>query len=68
MNDLTPKPITEAEMLTPHDIISKKASISAVALGTSIIKEMIGDSVSIYGNPDDLATLMSAAIINELNI
>ena len=63
-----PDTVSCERILTPHDIISKKTSICAVALGVKIIKDMIGDSVSIYGNPDDLANLVTAAIINDLNI
>lgn len=56
----------EPESLSPKDILAKKTVACMVDLGVDVINKMIGDSVSLYGNPAELPTLVAAAIINEL--
>lgn len=56
----------EPESLSPKDILAKKTVSCMVDLGVDVINKMIGDSVSLYGNPAELPTLVAAAIINEL--
>ena len=62
------EPGIEPATISHKDIMAKKTVTCMVDLGVDIVNDMVGSSVSIYGNPAELPTLMAAAINNELTL